>query len=106
MSLSIRSLYFSHCARSSTDRVADFESEGCRFESYRCALISTTYDDSGTHQESLAHTLPTSEEVHAVQIFDPDLALIVAVWDRLADDVKRRLIELLPNGEDPAEVVD
>lgn len=27
-------------ARSSTDRVADFESEGCRFESYRARFIS------------------------------------------------------------------
>ena len=28
------------CARSSTDRVADFESEGCRFESYRAHFPS------------------------------------------------------------------
>ncbi len=49
-------------ARSSTDRVADFESEGCRFESYRAALVyQQTYGESGTNQESLAHALPTSD---------------------------------------------
>ena len=31
----VRDAGFTRCARSSTDRVADFESEGCRFESYR-----------------------------------------------------------------------
>ena len=31
----VRDAGFTRCARSSMDRVADFESEGCRFESYR-----------------------------------------------------------------------
>jgi len=37
----------------------------------------------------LAHTLPTSH------VEDPDLALIVGLWDRLADECKRRLIEMV-----------
>jgi len=36
---------------------------------------------------TLAHALPTSATN------DPDLALIVRVWDRLADECKSRLIE-------------
>src|SRR5271165_6440229 len=35
----VRHAGFTRCARSSTDRVADFESEGCRFESYRARLM-------------------------------------------------------------------
>jgi hypothetical protein len=37
----------------------------------------------------LAHTLPTSH------VEDPDLALIVGVWDRLADEIKRRVVEII-----------
>ncbi len=40
-----------------------------------------------THRQSLAHALPTC------QVEDPDLAFIVAGWDRLADGCKRVLIE-------------
>ena len=40
-------------------------------------------------QTSFAHALPTSH------IEDPDLALIVGVWDRLADECKARLIEVI-----------
>src|SRR5271166_5174084 len=36
----VRHAGFTRCARSSTDRVADFESEGCRFESYRARFLS------------------------------------------------------------------
>ena len=39
-----------------------------------------------THRETLSHALPTS---------DPDLALIVGLWDRLADQIKRRIIEVV-----------
>jgi hypothetical protein len=42
------------------------------------------------HQDTLSHALPTSH------VEDPDLARIVAIWDRLTEQVKRRLIELLP----------
>ena len=37
-------------------------------------------------QDRLAHALPTS---------DPDLAFIVGLWDRLADECKQRLIEMV-----------
>jgi len=43
-----------------------------------------------THRESLAHALPTQCGQ------DPDLALILGMWDKLPDEVKRRMIELLP----------
>ena len=36
----VRHAGFTRCARSSTDRVADFESEGCRFESYRARFLN------------------------------------------------------------------
>jgi len=39
-----------------------------------------------THRETLSHILPTS---------DPDLAFIMETWDRLADECKRRLIEVI-----------
>jgi hypothetical protein len=48
----------------------------------------TTYGESGTHQGSLAHALP------ALRVEDPDLALIVGLWERLTDECKRRLIEI------------
>jgi hypothetical protein len=37
----------------------------------------------------VAHTLPTSH------VEDPDLALIVGLWNRLADECKQRLIEIV-----------
>jgi len=39
-----------------------------------------------THQDRLSHTLPSE---------DPDLAFIVRLWDRLADEIKARLIEMV-----------
>jgi len=41
------------------------------------------------HQDRLSHALPTS------QTEDSDLALIVGLWDRLADEIKQRLIEMV-----------
>ncbi|MGZ3318391.1 MAG: hypothetical protein ACXU95_13950, partial [Isosphaeraceae bacterium] len=38
----------------------------------------------GTQQDRLSHILPRS------QIEGPDLALIVGVWGRLADEIKQR----------------
>src|SRR5271157_971942 len=38
-----------------------------------------------THQNRLSHVLPTAH------VEDPDLAMIVGVWDRLADECKQRL---------------
>ncbi len=42
-----------------------------------------------TRRETLSHALPTS------QTEDTDLALIVGIWDRLADEIKARLIEII-----------
>ncbi len=42
-----------------------------------------------THQESLAHTLPTSRGE------DADLALIVGVWDRLPEDVRAAIVAMV-----------
>ena len=39
-----------------------------------------------THRDPRSHTLPTS---------DPDLAFIVGLWDRLADQIKARLIDII-----------
>jgi hypothetical protein len=38
--------------------------------------------------QPLAHALPTFSTA------DPDLALIMGVWDRLTDEIKARLIEM------------
>lgn len=38
---------------------------------------------------TLAHALPTS------YIEDPDLALIVGMWDRLADECKRQMVDMV-----------
>ena len=46
---------------------------------------SNAVSGEATHQDRLAHALPTS---------DPDLAFIVGLWDRLADECKRRLIAI------------
>lgn len=43
----------------------------------------------GIHQDRLSHVLPTS------QTEDSDLALIVGIWGRLADEIKQRLIEMV-----------
>ena len=51
-----------------------------------------------TYQGPLAHALPTS------YVEDPDLAFIVGVWDRLADECKRRLVEMA-QGNLPTEGV-
>ena len=40
-----------------------------------------------------SHALPTSHEVSGNQ--DPDLVRIVASWDRLADEIKDRLVEIV-----------
>jgi len=42
-----------------------------------------------THRETLSHALPTFSSE------DLDLARIVAIWDHLTEQVKRRLLELL-----------
>jgi hypothetical protein len=42
-----------------------------------------------THQATLAHALPTSH------VEDPDLTMIVGMWDRIADECKRRLIDIV-----------
>ena len=50
---------------------------------------SNTDKAERTDQESFAHAVPTSH------VEDPELALIVGVWDRLADECKQRLIEMV-----------
>jgi hypothetical protein len=45
--------------------------------------------DVATHQYRLSHALPTFSTE------DPDLALIVGLWDRLADQIKARLIQII-----------
>src|SRR5204863_7729501 len=49
--------------------------------------------EEGRHQGSLSHVLPTSCHVRGIE--DPDLALIVGIWDRLPDECKHRLIEMV-----------
>ena len=49
---------------------------------------SNSHKAERTDQESFAHALPTSH------VEDPDPALIVGPWDRLADECKQRLIEV------------
>ena len=39
-----------------------------------------------TYRETLSHAVPTS---------DPDLAFIVGLWDRLADECKAWLMEII-----------
>jgi hypothetical protein len=50
---------------------------------------SSQDQEETTHQETLSHALPTFSGE------DPDLALIVGLWDRLADQIKARLIEIV-----------
>ena len=47
---------------------------------------SNAVNGEETHRDPRSHTLPTS---------DPDLAFIVGLWDRLADECKARLIEVI-----------
>jgi hypothetical protein len=47
---------------------------------------SNTGNGEGIHQDSRSHTLHPN---------DPDLAFIVGLWDRLADECKARLIEVI-----------
>jgi hypothetical protein len=46
-------------------------------------------DEKRTDQESFSHALPTFSPE------DPDLALIVGLWDRLADEIRARLVEIV-----------
>jgi hypothetical protein len=50
---------------------------------------SNSHKAERTDQESFAHALPT------FHVEDPDLALIVGLWNRLADESKQRLIEMV-----------
>lgn len=68
----VRHAGFTDCARSSTDRVADFESEGCRFESYRARLTQLLPNtrDGRTRLFGAAYSPPQAgslSEVKAVQ---------------------------------------
>ena len=47
------------------------------------SLVDATEE---THQDRLAHALPSE---------DPDLAFLMGVWDWLADECKQRLIEMV-----------
>jgi len=46
-------------------------------------------NEQAAHQDRLSHALPTFSTE------DPDLALIVGLWDRLAEVCKQRLIEIV-----------
>jgi len=52
------------------------------------AVCHNSHSGNGvaTHQRSLAHVLTPQ---------DPDLAFIMETWDRLADQCKARLIEII-----------
>ena len=52
--------------------------------------IKAAGNGQAIHQGRPSHALPTSRDE------DPDLARIVEIWDRLTEQVKRRLIDLLP----------
>ena len=71
------------------DRVADFESEGCRFESYRARFPTKDYDKSGSDPNSLAHALPS---FHAENL---DIASLVGAWAQLSEECKRCVIEII-----------
>ncbi len=47
---------------------------------------SNAGNGEATHQDRLSHALPSG---------DPGLAFIMEIWDRLADECKRRLIEMV-----------
>jgi hypothetical protein len=53
-----------------------------------------------THQDSLAHALPT------LSTADLDLAFILSVWDRLASEIKCRLVEMVQANLPPRGDVD
>ncbi len=54
-----------------------------------CSQKDLSHKTERTDQDPLAHALPTSH------VEDPDLALIVQLWDRLADECKQRVIEMI-----------
>ena len=60
-----------------------------------------SYPDNGdrTGFDPLAHALPTS------RIEDPDLALIIGLWDRLTEECRRVLIETV-RANRPTDSVD
>ena len=45
--------------------------------------------EEASHRPSLAHALPTSHDL------DPDLALIVGVWDRLPEAVRAGIVAMV-----------
>ena len=53
--------------------------------------ISVCHNPNGGKGEAI-HQDPRS---HALPSEDPDLAFIVGLWDRLADEIKQRLIEIV-----------
>ena len=46
-------------------------------------------NDLRSHQRPLAHALPR------FPVEDPNLAMIVGLWNRLTDQIKRRIIEVV-----------
>jgi hypothetical protein len=50
---------------------------------------SNSDNGEGTHQDPLAHALPTSHGQ------DPDFALIVAAWDRLPEAVRAGIVAMV-----------
>jgi hypothetical protein len=79
----------------STGRIAPLRSLGSAGErelsdEYTLPLISERNSLPGNgrqmHHQAVAHTLPT-------QTTDPDLDLIIQIWDRLAVEFKQRLVE-------------
>jgi hypothetical protein len=54
------------------------------------ASLATTYGDSTTHQESLAHTLPTA--------LPTDLAEVVESWQSLPPEIRAEVLGLIRSG--------
>ena len=54
------------------------------------AFLATAYDDSDSHQESLAHAPPTS--------LPADLAEVVRLWDSLAVEVRAQILGIAKSG--------
>ena len=119
----VRHAGFTRCARSSMDRVADFESEGCRFESYRRASDSDRLKPTGTvntqsfttpnASSSPAHPIPSLRQhttesdpkrlpratrgatrVVAALEDDPDLAAVVDAWPDLPAALKAGIVAM------------
>ena len=59
---------------------------GCGQDS-PCPKSSQDMEET-THERTFAHALPTFSTA------DPDLALIVEVWDRLMDECKQQMIAM------------